>query len=831
MFAPTQLDSYKVGHPFQYPPKTQMVYSNFTCRGSRIKGVDETVFFGLQYYMLKYLTDDWNKDFFDQPKEDVIARYKRRMDTHLGPDSITVTHLEKLHDLGYMPISIRALPEGTIVPIRVPMLTIRNLDGQILTNRDGTQINGDEFFWVTNMLETSLSNSIWFPIVNATKALNNRKIIEKWADKTCMTRDFVPFQNHDFSMRGHQCMEAAAISGAAHILSSVGSDTISGIDFLESYYQADASKEMISVSVPATEHSVMCAGGSHPDEEQETFRRLIQDQYPSGIVSIVSDTWDLWNVTDVILPNLKDIIMQRNGKVVCRPDCYDDQTQILTNSGWKFFENLNENDLVAQVHKDNTYDFVKPSKIVNEEYDGPMVHFKDYHGKMDQMVTPNHRVVWNKNNSTFIQEAQDCGHGYHNKDMWRSARNTSVDYVPLSPEDQLRIAFQADGSFPSHIPEKEGIISGTKSIRFNFAKQRKIDRLVEILDKCSGVSYKITEEPARNGQKTFEIKLPLDFEISKTFDWVDQNVNYKWAREFIEEVSHWDSSRRSDTRFKFDTTDENVVKVVYDIGIQAGYGVHQSKYIDDRKSHFNDTHTLHILKNNLIGGQSIKKEDVVNYQGSVHCVTVPSGMLLLKRNKSTFVSGNSGNPVDIICGTEQNPKKSINGSSSEKGLVERLWDIFGGTVNEKGYKTLDAHIGAIYGDGINDDRMEQILSRLEKKGFASDNVVFGIGSFTYSFGISRDTFNAAIKSVAVKINGVDKPIFKDPATDSGIKKSAKGFCSVLKDENGNLYLKDQVTREESENDEMTEVFNGSKGGVLIHHSLSEIRERMGTQFQ
>ena len=125
-------------------------------------------------------------------------------------------------------------------------------------------------------------------------------------------------------------------------------------------------------------------------------------------------------------------------------------------------------------------------------------------------------------------------------------------------------------------------------------------------------------------------------------------------------------------------------------------------------------------------------------------------------------------PVDIICGTNELKGET----ASERGLVQCLWDIFGGTVNEKGYKVLDPHIGAIYGDSITYNRAEQIFNRLALKGFASSNIVLGIGSYTYQH-VTRDTHCMAMKSTYAIINGVGTPIFKDPKTDTGVKKSEK----------------------------------------------------------
>src|SRR5690606_3285764 len=132
---------------------------------------------------------------------------------------------------------------------------------------------------------------------------------------------FVDWQGHDFSMRGMAGLEAAELSGAGHLLSFTGTDTIPAIDFMEKYYNANSDNELIGGSVAATEHSVMSMGQNNA--EQDTFERLITEVYPSGIVSIVSDTWDLWKVLTEYLPNLKDKVMARDGKVVIRPDSGD----------------------------------------------------------------------------------------------------------------------------------------------------------------------------------------------------------------------------------------------------------------------------------------------------------------------------------------------------------------------------------------------------------------------------------------------------------------------------------------------------------------------------
>jgi nicotinamide phosphoribosyltransferase len=471
-------DYYKVGHVFQYPDKTELVYSNLTPRNSRLKDIDEMVFFGLQYFIKEYLINYFNDNFFHQPKEKVIADYKRRITTSLGTGLPTYEHLEKLHDLGYLPIEIKVLPEGSKVPMRVPCITIVNTKA--------------EFYWLTNFLETLLSAIVWQPCTSATIAHAYRKLLNKYAAETGMPTEFVQWQGHDFSFRGMSSLETAVLSGMGHLLSFTGTDTIPAIDALEQYYNANADTELIGGSVAATEHSVMCSGSK--DGELETFNRLITQVYPSGIVSIVSDTWDLWKVCTEYLPALKNTILNRNGKVVIRPD--------------------------------------------------------------------------------------------------------------------------------------------------------------------------------------------------------------------------------------------------------------------------------------------------------------------------------SGNPVKIICGDPEGKTEA-----EQKGVVELLWDVFGGTITDKGFKLLDPHIGAIYGDSINLERAQAICEALKAKGFASQ-VVFGIGSYTYQYN-TRDTFGTAMKATYVVVDGEGRAIFKNPITDDGTKKSATGLLSVKK-ENNKFVLYDNVSWEEEANSELKTVFKDGK--ITKDFSLVEIRK-------
>lgn len=306
----TGLDFYKTGHKPQYPAGTEIVYSNFTARSNKHfqwkqAGQGYVILWGLQGFIKEFLFEGFQEGFFDVPKAKAIKYFKRRMLNAVGP--ITTAHIESLHDLQYLPVDIKALPEGTAVPIGMPMFTIKN-----------TKI---EFFWLTNLLETIISTEMWKPITAATIAFEYLKLCNKWSDITCDDDEHVQFQCHDFSMRGLGGWHDAARTGSSHLLAFSGTDTVPAIDYLEQYYGADSDKELVGASVPATEHSVMCMGSK--DGEQATVERLLTEVYPTGIFSCVLDTWDFFKVLTEMLPALKDKIMNRDGKFVVRPDSGD----------------------------------------------------------------------------------------------------------------------------------------------------------------------------------------------------------------------------------------------------------------------------------------------------------------------------------------------------------------------------------------------------------------------------------------------------------------------------------------------------------------------------
>lgn len=474
----TLLDSYKLAHREQYGPKVEYIYSNWTPRSSRLEGVDKVVFFGLQYFLKEYLGSYWDKFFYGNI-DSICEEYERKIQLHLGSKPDT-QHLRDLHKLGYLPLEFKALPEGTEVPLRVPMFTVEN------TN--------PKFAWLVNYIESILSNVVWLPCTSATIALRLRKLLNKRAIESGLDESAVDFQGHDFSFRGMKGLEAAVLSGAGHLLSFKGSDTVPAIDFLEYYYGAEG---FIAGSVPASEHSSSTLDG--PENELETYRRFIS-LYPKGFVSLVADSYDYWSVLTNMMPVLKEQIMNRDGRVVIRPD--------------------------------------------------------------------------------------------------------------------------------------------------------------------------------------------------------------------------------------------------------------------------------------------------------------------------------SGDPVKVVIGDKNAPE----GSPEYKGSIELLWEVFGGTYTSNGLKLLDSHIGLIYGDAITYERADEITKGLIAKGFASTNIVFGVGSYTYSY-VTRDTFGFAFKTTGAVVDGVERAVFKDPKTDNGIKKSLRGFISVRKNEDGKLVAIDQLSREESSRDSLLEVV--WKNGVLLKDwTFEQVKENL-----
>lgn len=297
-------DGYKQSHRQLFPDNTTRVLINWTNRSNKLlPEAEHAVVFGLQAFIQSYLVEAW-QPFFDADEDEVADLFEKALLGYFGPNNIGSDHVRALHRLGYLPLLIKALPEGTLAPFGVAVLTIENTH--------------DEFYWLPNYIETALSASTWHPSTTATIAVLFRDLMEDWAKRTGGDLAAVDFQAHDFSMRGQTSIESAAASGAGHLTAFLGTDSMPSFDFIDRYYPGE--NGWVAASVPATEHSVMCIRGEQG--ELETFNKIL-DVFDTGIVSAVSDGFDFWKVLTETLPALKDRIMGRDGKLVIRPDSGD----------------------------------------------------------------------------------------------------------------------------------------------------------------------------------------------------------------------------------------------------------------------------------------------------------------------------------------------------------------------------------------------------------------------------------------------------------------------------------------------------------------------------
>ena len=344
--AGTGTDFYKPGHGPLYPEGTTRKYSNFTPRSAknflRSKSCsafydNKVVNFGL-YGTWQELVDLWDKTFFQVSKKKAIVALKRRFDNATGLDVISTKQIAALHDVGFLPVTVLSIEEGNRVDIGIPLWVIYNSEEY------------PEHYWLVNYLETITSSYNWQCITNATIAYEYRRLCEHWAEKTCDNNDHVKIQGHDFSFRGMPGPEAAGRSNAGHLASFWGTDTIPSIDYIERLYHANSDKDILGVSVTATEHAVATANilsrlkhkiRALPEDtvisgemidmlklecEREYILEIILVKVKKGIISLVCDSFDFWGVIEHVLPSLRKEIESRIvnelglAKVVVRPD-------------------------------------------------------------------------------------------------------------------------------------------------------------------------------------------------------------------------------------------------------------------------------------------------------------------------------------------------------------------------------------------------------------------------------------------------------------------------------------------------------------------------------
>lgn len=317
------IDFYKAVHAEMLPKNITKSVSYFTPRMSRVKRWDKVVMFGLQGFIKTYLIDYFNEEFFDKPFEEIIYEYKRIMDASLGKDAYKIDKIESLHKLGYLPIEIVALPEGTIVPMYVPMFGITN------THKD--------FAWLPQSLESLISAEMWHPMLAATVGMTYRGIVNHYYDLTC--EDNIPRSKAlgAFDFRGEECLESAVKAGAGWCLSFLNTATVPTIPYLEKNYFCDCTKESVAYGSPSTEHSVMCSNYAVDGDEITLLRRLLTEIYPNTSFSAVLDSYDYWNIIDNILPQLKTEIMNHNGCMLMRGDS-GDCVEVVTKTVFKLWE-------------------------------------------------------------------------------------------------------------------------------------------------------------------------------------------------------------------------------------------------------------------------------------------------------------------------------------------------------------------------------------------------------------------------------------------------------------------------------------------------------------
>lgn len=317
------IDFYKAVHSDMLPKEIEKSVSYFTPRMSRVKMWDSVVMFGLQAFIKTYLIEYFNREFFEKPLEEVIGEYDRVLNAALGAGAFHSEKIVRLHKLQYLPIEIKALPEGTRVPMHVPMFEISN------THPD--------FAWLPQALESLISAELWHPMLSATVGATYRQIVNKYYDIS--VEDSIPRGKAlgDFSFRGQECLQSAVKSSAGWCLSFLNTATVPVIPFLEQMYGCDCEKEPVAFGAVSTEHSVMCSNYAVDGDEITLLRRLLTEVYPNTSFSAVLDSYDYWNIIENVLPQLKPEILAHNGCMLMRGDS-GDCVEVVTKTVFKLWD-------------------------------------------------------------------------------------------------------------------------------------------------------------------------------------------------------------------------------------------------------------------------------------------------------------------------------------------------------------------------------------------------------------------------------------------------------------------------------------------------------------
>jgi len=318
------IDFYKAVHAEMLPKGITKSVSYFTPRMSRVNRWNKVVNFGLQGFIKTYLIDYFNDEFFNKPFDAVISDYKRIMDNCLGKDAYKIEKIENLHKLGYLPIEVFSLPEGTLVPVHVPMFGITN------THPD--------FAWLPQSLESLISAESWHPMIAATVGYTYRQIVNHYYDITCDDNVSRAKALGNFDFRGEESLQSAFKAGAGWCLSFLNTATVPTIPYLEEMYNCDCTKEPVAFGSPSTEHAVMCSNYAIDGDEETLLRRLLTEIYPNTSFSAVLDSYDYWNVIENILPKLKKEILEHNGCMLMRGDSGDSIVETVTKTVFKLWD-------------------------------------------------------------------------------------------------------------------------------------------------------------------------------------------------------------------------------------------------------------------------------------------------------------------------------------------------------------------------------------------------------------------------------------------------------------------------------------------------------------
>lgn len=303
-------DTYKTVHNLMYPEGLEKLVSYWVPRKSMFERPEnqKMVWFGLQAFIKEYLIDYFRRNFFEKPEDEIVESYRRVMDVQLD-GFYKIEPIVELHRLGYLPLQIRALPEGSRVNMGVPCIELSNTDNR--------------FAWLVQWVECLLQVELWKTCNDATIGNMYYRLAKKWYAKNA--DDGLDPRNafSNFDMRGDDCLEATPRTAGAWLLSSNKTSTIPALPWLDKYYAAHTEYNHIGVGAISTEHSVIsCAAGIGEDEEV-LLKRFLTDTFKDRSFSFLGDTYDYWNVVNNVVPNCKEEILAHNGKLLIRPDSGD----------------------------------------------------------------------------------------------------------------------------------------------------------------------------------------------------------------------------------------------------------------------------------------------------------------------------------------------------------------------------------------------------------------------------------------------------------------------------------------------------------------------------